>query len=439
MSIHKVLYKIAGVDQELLESTCTEADRIYARHLGLSLLATFCFVLIITYINIGYCFTAEQGAVEWSTKLALVSVSFLLALVITLFDRAIYIATWSKLESAFKRVTKVLFRVATSFVLALVLSDFLILKLFEGAIAHEMYQQNLSTNAGLIEQVESRITNIENLLREEASELSAMYAKRHAIEEQSLIERTLLVSKLADINEALNATRENMYLAMRKVNAEETGENPDRLEGVTGIKGEGDSFDYFTGDIDVHRLKLADLETEKNELIERLNMLNNVFSGYDEAILAMESAVANRQQQLNDAISNKTSSMLNDPRFIPLTDGPLIRLTVLHKLKTENDAQSYVISFFSWTLKLFFILIETAPILTKVLFAPAGVYRDHLHAKLNTSRLVADLNDFSANLERSQHEQEFEDAILELKHQSKYRHFFTEKLKDHYTAEKEEA
>ena len=82
--IRRALYQIAGIDRETL-ATCPATDKMWAAHLGLSLLLSFTVVLGITFHATGYVIT--------NLWLRLVSAT-VVALTVFMFDRALYQSDW---------------------------------------------------------------------------------------------------------------------------------------------------------------------------------------------------------------------------------------------------------------------------------------------------------------------------------------------------------
>src|SRR5262245_33041535 len=82
--IRRALYLIAGVDRDTLAS-CPATDKLWAVHLGVSLLLSFIVVLAITFHATGYIFDNP-----WTRML----VAVVVALTLFMFDRALYQSDW---------------------------------------------------------------------------------------------------------------------------------------------------------------------------------------------------------------------------------------------------------------------------------------------------------------------------------------------------------
>ena len=82
--IQRVLWHIAGVDRETL-ATCPATDKVWATHLGFSLLLSFTVVLGISFHATGYVI-----ADVWMRLTA----AAVVALTVFMFDRALYQSDW---------------------------------------------------------------------------------------------------------------------------------------------------------------------------------------------------------------------------------------------------------------------------------------------------------------------------------------------------------
>src|SRR6266487_2823108 len=82
--IRNVLYHIAGVDRETL-AKCPATDKLWAAHLGFSLLLSFTVVLGASFHATGYVITNV-----WVRGAA----ATVVALTVFMFDRALYQSDW---------------------------------------------------------------------------------------------------------------------------------------------------------------------------------------------------------------------------------------------------------------------------------------------------------------------------------------------------------
>lgn len=102
----KFLCFIAGVDHQTLEK-CTPSDKIWATHVGAMLLFTFCVIASVTYLSFDYLgsiattINPETNKVSytqvenpWSSVFIGILLATVIALIISFFDRAIFISDW---------------------------------------------------------------------------------------------------------------------------------------------------------------------------------------------------------------------------------------------------------------------------------------------------------------------------------------------------------
>src|SRR6266581_963933 len=148
--IQRVLYLIAGVDRETLAS-CPATDRLWAKHLGFSLLLSFSVVLGITFHASGYLI-----ADLWMRLL----VASVVALTLFMFDRALYQSDWffqgvfssdyngetTNPWTALRRFLRIAIRLAISIGLAWVIAVFLELAIFSDTISEKIKRDHVEVN-----------------------------------------------------------------------------------------------------------------------------------------------------------------------------------------------------------------------------------------------------------------------------------------------------
>lgn len=104
--INKTLCFIAGVDYETLQK-CSPTDRIWASHIGAMLLFAFIVVSGVSYLSFDYLGSISTSIDPETNKVSFVKltrtfesvtigaiIAFIIAFLITLFDRAIFISDW---------------------------------------------------------------------------------------------------------------------------------------------------------------------------------------------------------------------------------------------------------------------------------------------------------------------------------------------------------
>ena len=163
--IRRALYQIAGIDRETL-ATCPATDKLWATHLGLSLLLSFTVVLGITFHATGYVI-----ANPWMRLFA----STVVALTVFMFDRALYQSDWftqgvlrqpagnaerGASWQALRRFFRITIRLSISLGLAWVIAVFLELAVFSDTISEKIKRDHVAANQPVyakIEQYEAQL------------------------------------------------------------------------------------------------------------------------------------------------------------------------------------------------------------------------------------------------------------------------------------------
>jgi len=261
----------------------------------------------------------------------------------------------------------------------------------------------------------------ENILR-----LDSKYSHDRKVYQKSL--EKLEISKVSELEpiqrrlEELNMKREGIVQELdtseMTQQAEEYGIDTMDVSGMqikaSGKKGNGDLSKILKKRVEQIRSKLLNMEEEigiiKRELRrERLKYVDKIkaleeehsqaFHSYqntkEQYILRakkdyeinakknrsdMESALSettalisklkdNRQRSVN----NYTKMMLKNPQYIPMRDGPIVRLMALKKLSNEEE-NGEEMRLFSWIVKTFMIFLEVVPVIAKMFFSPPSVY-----------------------------------------------------------------
>lgn len=114
-------------------------------------------------------------------------------------------------------------------------------------------------------------------------------------------------------------------------------------------------------------------------------------------------------------VNNYTQMMLKNPQFIPMRDGPVVRLMALKKLSSleENGEEMRL---FSWIVKAFMIFLEIVPVIAKMFFSPPSVYAAMLQMQV-ASRVKDIFNNKSSGSMRAMKEQmKLEKMRIKLNH-----------------------
>lgn len=478
MARANLFYRLAGVDANTI-ATCPYYDRIWARHIGFALLLTFVVVFSISYLSIEYingavvALNPDTHALELVTdKRTPLSVSVtvlaasVIAAIVTLFDRALFQSDWfsqlpfrgqlgasKKVQYFLEKVFKSVVRIGMSLALAFALSTFVELKILESSILTVMQKHHLAENAGLYDELRKSVTSLDatqNGQKEIVAQLEVNLQK--LISERSLDSKDLKVTleakivtlkqELAQTDEVINKRPNDALAALQSqivgvrtalvegadkvrrfnklANAEEAG-NPEKLEGVSGIRTCKSRCKYFKKEaaleetLQVSRLDelkrlegLALAENEKSlgakqthnqpffdqiqslqRQLEELPDQRNptYFEALDKQIAVANSELNSRKDDIEtdlsmlnlraDALFDQT---LKNPAFIPFRDGPLDRLTALEEIKADPRNATSAIQFSMW-LKIFIIFLEVVPVISKLFFSPPSVYAIKLQAQ----------------------------------------------------------
>ena len=106
------------------------------------------------------------------------------------------------------------------------------------------------------------------------------------------------------------------------------------------------------------------------------------------ALYKAETALLQLKKTRKERIDRFTKKMLSSPQFIPLRDGPLVRLMVLKRLSHQGEYADEM-QWFSWVVKGFMIFLEVVPIVAKMFFSPPSVYAAMVQMQVQSK--VADI------------------------------------------------
>ncbi len=96
---------------------------------------------------------------------------------------------------------------------------------------------------------------------------------------------------------------------------------------------------------------------------------NDMETALSETTTLLSKLKESRQRRIN----NHTQMMLKNPQFIPMRDGPIVRLMALKKLSAQEETGEEM-RWFSWIAKAFMIFLEVVPVIAKMFFSPPSVY-----------------------------------------------------------------
>ncbi|MBL4888495.1 MAG: DUF4407 domain-containing protein, partial [Candidatus Lindowbacteria bacterium] len=337
------MYRIAGIDESTINKS-PETDKIYARHLGIALSFTFLLIFLISFYSLSYI---GKGAMEFDVETnSFISinassifvytgsliVAFIIAFVIILFDRTLFMADWfskkpfglelSFIESIVNKMSiafRITIRILISITVAYALSIFLELRVFESEIVRKMTDKHLSENKASYDFLAKFHTDLYKslekkkerlyILQDEYTELMKSNKKngiptkriddinkeinRISTNSKNEIEKTNnsyvalltpLYKELKSINIDVFDTNKKILSAKKRKAAEETGENPEGFNNVSEDKGTGDKYDYWELNIKGYNeylkglkdslkpidIRISQLEEEKKSLVKSI-------------------------------------------------------------------------------------------------------------------------------------------------------------------------
>jgi len=370
------MYRIAGIDEDTINKS-PETDKIYARHLGIALSFTFLLIFLISFYSLSYI---GKGAMEFDVETnSFVSinassifvytgslvVAFIIAFVIILFDRTLFMADWfSKkpfgfqlglIESLVNKMSiafRITIRILISITVAYALSIFLELKVFESEIVRKMTDKHLSENKASYDFLAKFHTDLYKslekkkerlyILQDEYTELMKSNKKngiptkriddinkeinRISTNSKNEIEKTNnsyvalltpLYKELKSININVVDTNKKILSAKKRKAAEETGENPEGFNNVSENKGTGDKYDYWELNIKGYNEYLMGLKDSLKPINIRISQLEEekkslVKSIFDNSTMTVNNLI-NQKNDIYKAVSDSDNS--NDESY----------------------------------------------------------------------------------------------------------------------------
>ena len=375
MSISRALHLIAGVDSETL-SKCPKTDRLWAAHLGFSLLLSFFVVAAITYHATSY--VIENSAMR-------LAASLVVALTVFMFDRALYQADWflqtplDKSEWNATRFIRIIFRLAISVCLSFALAIFLELAIFSDTITGQLQDDFRSANAHLFD----KAADFEALLDRQIEERRA--ALREA--ENLVIELNSAgaPAQLQELETSLAAIIQERSYFEEDRNAELFGRRT-RPE-QTGIAGRGPAYHFAEAQI----VRLKEQERDLRESIASLRdrdftARENASHATDRIRAEVETLIASGTAT---AAEFRRSLVEGSLEYQRQKNDPLARMGAYSRLKQDpNEGPTIVL--FSWLIRLFVSFLEVVPVAAKMLFCPPSVYGSIIKAEVVRQRRQAE-------------------------------------------------
>ncbi|MGE3988796.1 DUF4407 domain-containing protein [Pseudorhodoplanes sp.] len=403
----RIFYYLAGIDQRII-SECPATDRLWATHLGLSLLLAFVVVFGISFHATGY-------VVDGLPMRAVVSL--VIALTIFLFDRAIYQSDWfsqgllviggreQPLDR--RRAARITVRLAISLALAFILSIFLELAVFSDTISAKIKQNHLKTNQNTFDDIKkaeaaydaeiasrkTRLVDLENTYSKEAANEVILSGNAKAQFEALENQKSEIKKKTNGLTHFIADFEKQIYTFQQDMNAEELGISVRPHN--TGLAKRGPRYEWAKREKELIEKVLAGKKQELLELDAKTKQLE------DSQQRLVAEATAERQRNRADFESKRDNlgkriereklelqemqalrtarfdsfrkTATDSPAFQKLRDDPLARMTAYQELKNDPKDGGTIV-FFSWMTKLFVIFLEVVPVLAKIFFSPPSVY-----------------------------------------------------------------
>jgi hypothetical protein len=428
--IRRTLHQLAGIDQATL-ATCPATDKMWATHLGLSLLLSFTVVLGITYHAIGYVISDP-----WMR----LPVALVVALTVFMFDRALYQSDWFSQGllwpsvpegqgrdgwASIRRLLRITIRLAMSFGLAWVIAVFLELAIFSDTISDKIKRDHVAVNqpvyakieqyqsllATEIEERRKNLAALEELFRRELAADPAPVLQAHEDEPQIRV----LEDQIAGLNQQQQDLRREMRQVEEKIggyaqemNAEKLGQRIDPNN--SGRAGEGPRFQFARGQKEVLEGRRSAMQDEIASLLSaredlraqqrRLAEQGAARRGDNWAALkkkrdalhaqmeAARAGVRELQEGRLAKIEAFRRAALASSDFQKQKDDPLSRMTAYQSLKNDpKDGDTIIL--FSWMTKFLVIFLEIVPVVAKMFFSPPSVYAAKVQAQVDRKRASA--------------------------------------------------
>jgi hypothetical protein len=423
--IQRALCAIAGVDRATLLE-CPPSDKLWATHLGFSLILSFVVVFGISYHATSY--VIENSVMRLATALVI-------ALTVFMFDRALYQSDWfsqgmwrgseghselvKSLSPSFWRFLRIFVRLAISFALAWIIALFLELAIFSDTITDQIKRDHVKANQPIYQ----KLDRYERSLDEDIAARRRNLAALESLNTESMSAPILLSRATPGVAEqyeqqllALDRQEENIRASMRdldaeitryaeEMNAEERGQKlrptqsgragigpryqfakqqrelfveqrTERAKELSAIQRRRDEVRSSEASLRADGLAR---ETQERQAVERKRQ--NLQSQVDVARNELQEREASRTEK----IEAFTKAALASSEFQKQKNDPLSRMTAYQEL--HNDPKDgATITLFSWMTKVLVIFLEIVPVVAKIFFSPPSVYGALIQARVARER-----------------------------------------------------
>lgn len=423
--------RIAGVDPVALED-CPATDRVWVAQLGFSLLLNFVVVFGLTYYSIGY-FVAEIY-----TR---VFVAFIVASVITTFDRALFQFDWFTISllneardrgltgtaplrhiAAFARpFWRLSLRLLISFALAYTLSVFTELAVFDQAIREKLAADNFVQNAdyrlkvaefeknldekasaqrAIISRVEGEIAALQRGLISRADQDEYELLRRDAAQARNRI-ATIDVTR-ADNEKRIKELDEDIYAERYglKDKPHRTGrpgcDAPSLCYNlVITVREMRDANEKLVSEANALRARTIVLDAKVSDLInQRAVSQGDAVTLRRKEIEGLKAEAAAMEEMRPALVAGHDAQLRLNGVYRPLRDDPVIRLGIMAELY-RDPVRGPAFTQMSYLIKAFIAFLELAPVFAKIFFAPPTVYSAKIRTAvvLGQKRAVRGMND----------------------------------------------
>ena len=425
--IQRLLWHIAGVDRATL-ATCPVTDKVWAAHLGFSLVLSFTVVLGISFHATGYVI-----ADQWVRLLA----ATVVALTVFMFDRALYQSDWfyqGILQRGFgpadpddrpdrwrplRRFFRITIRLTISFALAWIIAVFLELAIFSDTISEKVKRDHLAGNQPIFQKIEGYEAQLDREIEQRRQQLvaaEALYRRELGTAQPPEAAPPAQLDELEQQIKGLDAQEQELRGELRQLqgkitgyaeemNAEEVGRK--LKPSSSGRAGTGPRYTFAKQQRDVYTELRAERERELRELAARREELRSTqgriaadaAARRNQARAAVASQrgaleaqvdVARRELAALEAarlvkVAEFRSQALAASDFQKLKDDPLSRMTAYQELKSDPK-DGATITLFSWMTKFLVIFLEIVPVVAKMFFSPPSVYAARIQATVFRGR-----------------------------------------------------
>jgi len=423
--IHRALCAIAGVDRETL-AACPPSDKLWATHLGFSLILSFVVVFGISYHATSY--VIDSSIIRFVAALVI-------ALTVFMFDRALYQSDWfsqgllsggqalpelsGHRSPAFWRFVRIFVRLVISFALAWIIALFLELAIFSDTITDQIIRDHVTANQATYQKIESYERGLDEDIvsrRKSLAGLERLNTENIAGPTTSSRGLPVVTDQFEQQLLALDKQEQDIRVAIRELNAEVTRyaeemnaeERGQRLKPTqSGRAGIGPRYQFAKQQRDVFLEQRAEREKELAALQSRREEVrSNQANMRAEALardtqdrevvarrrhnLQAEVDAARRELQAREAsrsakIDAFTKAAFVSSGFQKQKNDPLSRMTAYQQL--HNDPKDgATITLFSWMTKVLVIFLEIVPVVAKIFFSPPSVYGALIQARVARER-----------------------------------------------------